>query len=156
MLTIDSTDGREQGRTPTSNTRVIFAEVAGSERNKQCIGHTLKHARAISTSSHALSNVIAALADSDHKKYIPYRESVLTRILRDSLSGTTPLVALGAISPSQHHLLPDDERGERHKLKVVVEAEEEKGEEENLKDLCRDLHRLRHTRLLRSSSPKVI
>lgn len=49
-----------------------------------------------------------ALTDKDKKNYptthIPYRDSKLTRLLKDSLSGNSITVMIGCISPSEYNL----------------------------------------------------
>ncbi len=88
--------------------KVIFAEASGSERGKLCVGRTLKHATAISRSALVLSNTIAAMSQNRRKSagkeecdavvHIPYRDSILTRMLYSSLRGDRPTVILGVIS----------------------------------------------------------
>ena len=46
-----------------------------------------------------LGNVIKALVDG-RSKYIPYRDSKLTRLLQDSLGGNTKTVMIAAVSPA--------------------------------------------------------
>lgn len=54
----------------------------------------------------ALGNCINALAENSKKsklegqKYIPYRDSKLTRILKDSLGGNSKTVMIACISPN--------------------------------------------------------
>lgn len=47
----------------------------------------------------ALGNVISALGDESRKaSHVPYRDSKLTRLLQDSLGGTSPLHFWGRLS----------------------------------------------------------
>ena len=62
--------------------------------------------RAINTSLSALGNCIAALADlatEAHRGggHVPYRDSVLTRLLQDALGGGTRAVVIATASAAQ-------------------------------------------------------
>ena len=61
---------------------LFMVDLAGSERVKksQASGLRLDEAKAISLSLSALGNVIAALTDKN-VKYVPFRDSKLTRLL---------------------------------------------------------------------------
>ncbi|RHY95697.1 hypothetical protein DYB31_016529 [Aphanomyces astaci] len=65
-------------------------DLAGSERQSKTgtTGDRLQDANKINLSLSVLGNVISALVDGK-SKYIPYRDSKLTRLLQDSL-GATP------------------------------------------------------------------
>ena len=49
-----------------------------------------------------LGMVISALADNEsgHKKIVPYRDSVLTKLLANALGGNSQTVMICAISPA--------------------------------------------------------
>ena len=67
--------------------KLCFIDLAGSEKISRSgvSGQTLEEAKKINLSLSCLGNVVSALTSSaDH---IPYRNSKLTRILRDSLNG---------------------------------------------------------------------
>ncbi len=49
-----------------------------------------------------LGNVIAALSSSN-RTHIPYRDSKLTRILQDSLSGNTRTILIACVAPTVMH-----------------------------------------------------
>lgn len=61
----------------------------GNEDNRrtQNEGIRMQESAKINESLFALSNVISAL--NNRRSYVPYRESKLTRILQDSLGGTS-------------------------------------------------------------------
>ena len=67
-------------------------------------GARLKEAQAINSGLLTLSRVIEAL--SKKKKSIPFRDAILTWILKDSLAGNTKTTLLIALSP---HLFNRDE-----------------------------------------------
>ena len=74
--------------------------MAGSEKVDP--GNTplarIGQAKAVNTSLAALGMVIAALADK--KSFVPYRASILTRILKESLGGNSKTVLVITCSPS--------------------------------------------------------
>ena len=59
----------------------------------------MKEAAKINLSLSALGNVISALVDGK-SKYIPYRDSKLTRLLQDSLGGNTKTMMVACLSPA--------------------------------------------------------
>ena len=76
--------------------KVRFVDLAGSEKQIVCEDKELiNEGSNINKSLLALTNCITVLADEKKREnthFIPYRNSKLTRILKDSLSGNTPLV----------------------------------------------------------------
>jgi hypothetical protein len=86
---------------------VTFVDLAGSERLKKtgATGERFKEGVSINSGLLALSKVIMALSDKDKKQFpvthIPYRDSKLTRLLKDSLSGNSITVMIGCVSPSE-------------------------------------------------------
>lgn len=64
-------------------------DLAGSERIKKSNSADLRldEAKFINSSLSSLGNVISALAENNSDKFVPYRSSKLTRILKDSLTG---------------------------------------------------------------------
>lgn len=61
----------------------------GRVRLSGATGQRLEESKKINQSLSALGNVIAALTDPKGRTHIPYRDSKLTRILEDSLGGTS-------------------------------------------------------------------
>jgi kinesin family member C1 len=83
--------------------KLHICDLAGSERlNKsQSVGVALKEAQHINLSLSTLSNVIEKLqAKSDH---VPYRESKLTYLLKDSLGGNSKTLAIICCNPLAEH-----------------------------------------------------
>lgn len=65
-------------------------DLAGSEKTKRtkCTRETLVEANRINSSLLALGNCISSLASAKKRGgHIPYRDSTLTKLLADSLSG---------------------------------------------------------------------
>uniref|UniRef100_A0A8C8S1A0 Kinesin-like protein n=1 Tax=Pelusios castaneus TaxID=367368 RepID=A0A8C8S1A0_9SAUR len=83
--------------------KMSLIDLAGSERasTTNTKGERLREGANINRSLLALINVINALADAKSRKsHIPYRDSKLTRLLKDSLGGNCRTVMIAAISPS--------------------------------------------------------
>ena len=89
--------------------RISLVDLAGSERatSTGATGARLKEGAEINRSLSTLGRVIAALADvstgkSAKKKgtQVPYRDSVLTWLLKDSLGGNSMTAMIAAISPA--------------------------------------------------------
>uniref|UniRef100_A0A3Q0R4X4 Kinesin family member 7 n=1 Tax=Amphilophus citrinellus TaxID=61819 RepID=A0A3Q0R4X4_AMPCI len=80
-----------------------FVDLAGSERILRTgnTGERLKESIQINSGLLALGNVIGALGDAKRKgSHIPYRDSKITRILKDSLGGNSKTLMIACISPS--------------------------------------------------------
>ena len=74
----------------TRHGKINFVDLAGSEMVKKTksSGKALTEANNINKSLMVLGNCISALSKSgDRKVHIPYRDSKLTKLLADSLSG---------------------------------------------------------------------
>ncbi|KAI3903536.1 hypothetical protein MKW98_032190 [Papaver atlanticum] len=89
--------------------KLALVDLAGSERASETNsgGQKLRDGANINRSLLALANCINALG-KQHKKglaYVPYRNSKLTRILKDGLSGNSQTVMIATVSPanSQYH-----------------------------------------------------
>ena len=81
-----------------------LADLAGSERvaHTGATGHVLKEAGHINRSLFALSKVVEALSDPKYSGIIPYRDSLLTKLLKNALGGNSQ--ALMMICCSEHRL----------------------------------------------------
>ncbi|KFV86614.1 Kinesin-like KIF18B, partial [Struthio camelus australis] len=83
--------------------KMSLIDLAGSERASvtKTKGERLREGANINRSLLALINVINALADAKSKKtHIPYRDSKLTRLLKDSIGGNCRTIMIAAVSPS--------------------------------------------------------
>ncbi|XP_059684383.1 kinesin-like protein KIF19 [Gavia stellata] len=82
--------------------RLFMIDLAGSERAAQTQnrGQRMKEGAHINRSLLALGNCIKALSDQASTKYINYRDSKLTRLLKDSLGGNSHTVMIAHISPA--------------------------------------------------------
>ena len=92
----EAEDGARQGK-------LYLVDLAGSETVKktEAEGTRFEEAKFINLSLSALSRVIAALTEND--KYIPYNDSKLTRILKNSLGGNSLTTIVINGSPSAYN-----------------------------------------------------
>ncbi|OQS01301.1 kinesin-like protein [Achlya hypogyna] len=95
-ITITSVQ-KMDGKRATSKLHLI--DLAGSERISKTAasGQRLKEAQHINRSLSALGDVIAALGT--HSKHVPYRNSKLTFLLQESLSGNSKVLMFVNVSP---------------------------------------------------------
>ncbi|WVW80817.1 hypothetical protein I302_102806 [Kwoniella bestiolae CBS 10118] len=93
--------------------KISLVDLAGSERQAStgATGTRLKEGANINKSLTTLGKVIAALAQAsaDHGKgkkkkddFVPYRDSVLTWLLKESLGGNSKTAMIAAISPADY------------------------------------------------------
>ncbi|RXK41996.1 kinesin [Tremella mesenterica] len=100
---------------PTSNmtgekvSKISLVDLAGSERQAStgATGTRLKEGANINKSLTTLGKVIAALAQASNQTgkkkkddHVPYRDSVLTWLLKESLGGNSKTAMIAAISPA--------------------------------------------------------
>ncbi|KAK2735260.1 kinesin-like protein Klp8 [Myotisia sp. PD_48] len=110
VFTLTVTQKRHDAETTMDTekvSRISLVDLAGSERatSTGATGARLKEGAEINRSLSTLGRVIAALADlsSGKKKnaaVVPYRDSVLTWLLKDSLGGNSMTAMIAAISPA--------------------------------------------------------
>lgn len=98
-LAFDQIITDENGTKTTRTSEVNLIDLAGSERasGTGATGDRLKEGSAINKSLSALGNVITALAKG---KPAPYRDSVLTKLLANSLGGNSKTIMIAAVSPA--------------------------------------------------------
>ena len=80
----------------SKSARLFIIDLAGSERVSKsgADGQTFEEAKAINSSLSILGNVINALSSESEKgktRHVPFRDSILTFLLKDSLSGNDSL-----------------------------------------------------------------
>lgn len=83
--------------------KLSLIDLAGSERGTvtENRGVRLREGAKINTSLLALANCINALGDKSKKGFfVPFRDSKLTRMLKDSLGGNCKTVMIVTISPA--------------------------------------------------------
>jgi hypothetical protein len=103
VLTLSLTLPAEEGRGKVVTSRASLVDLAGSERAKDAGAGALRRQEsiAINQSLTTLGLVISTLAARDTRDaHVPYRNSKLTHLLKDSLGGTALAVMLCTVSPS--------------------------------------------------------
>jgi kinesin family member 18/19 len=85
--------------------RLFMCDLAGSERaaHTKNTGMRMVEGSHINRSLLALGNCINALCGASRVSYVNYRDSKLTRLLKESLSGNCKTVMIAHISPSEIH-----------------------------------------------------
>lgn len=92
-----------------TTSKIHLVDLAGSERANStgATGTRLKEGAHINKSLVTLGSVISALAEMSNPTnankrilYIPYRDSILTWLLKDSLGGNSKTIMIAAISPA--------------------------------------------------------
>ncbi|KAK1323573.1 hypothetical protein QJS10_CPA02g00008 [Acorus calamus] len=103
---------RKQYQSQVLRGKLALVDLAGSERASETNsgGQKLRDGANINRSLLALANCINALGKQQKKglAYVPYRNSKLTRILKDGLSGNSQTVMVATISPADdqyHHTI---------------------------------------------------
>jgi len=83
--------------------KIKMVDLAGSEKTSktEATGNRLKEAMMINSSLTALSKVLKALCEG--AKFIPYRDSKLTRLLSDALGGNSKTSLICAASPCAYN-----------------------------------------------------
>eukprot|EP00092_Neocalanus_flemingeri_P022935 GFUD01024866.1.p1 GENE.GFUD01024866.1~~GFUD01024866.1.p1 ORF type:complete len:1003 (-),score=283.83 GFUD01024866.1:228-3236(-) len=91
-----------------TESKIHLVDLAGSERANAtgATGQRLKEGAHINKSLVTLGSVISALAEASNKQnsakhFIPYRDSVLTWLLKDSLGGNSKTIMIATISPAE-------------------------------------------------------
>ena len=93
----------ENNQSRIKSGKLNLVDLAGSERvgKTNATGQTFDEGKKINLSLTALGSVIDAL--SQNRKYVPYKDSKLTRLLADSLGGNTKTVMFANISPASYN-----------------------------------------------------
>ena len=107
QLTFEIEAQTEAGQTVINKSKLNLVDLAGSEKipfvaSEYNNAKHMKELTSINKSLSSLGNVIAALS-SNNRTHIPYRDSKLTRILQDSLSGNTRTILLACVAPTILH-----------------------------------------------------
>lgn len=104
-VTFDQISKNDSGQETKKSSTINLVDLAGSERadSTGATGDRLKEGANINKSLSALGNVISALADlsmGKKKVMVPYRDSVLTKLLQNALGGNSKTIMIAALSPA--------------------------------------------------------
>ncbi|ORX91101.1 kinesin-domain-containing protein [Basidiobolus meristosporus CBS 931.73] len=113
VFTLILTQVRSDAETKMSTekvSKISLVDLAGSERadSTGATGTRLKEGANINKSLTTLGKVISALAEQSTKRgkkkdeFVPYRDSILTWLLKDSLGGNSKTAMIAAISPADY------------------------------------------------------
>ncbi|XP_054210551.1 kinesin-like protein KIF6 isoform X8 [Homo sapiens] len=96
---------KEPGSATVRHAKLHLVDLAGSERVAKTGvgGHLLTEAKYINLSLHYLEQVIIALSEK-HRSHIPYRNSMMTSVLRDSLGGNCMTTMIATLSLEKRNL----------------------------------------------------
>lgn len=101
---------KQHSRTPgmlqvTRTGRLFMCDLAGSERaaHTKNTGMRMVEGSHINRSLLALGNCINSLGGPKKANYVNYRDSKLTRLLKDSLGGNCKTVMIAHVSPNDSH-----------------------------------------------------
>ncbi|KEP67254.1 UNVERIFIED_CONTAM: kinesin-related protein 3A, putative [Hammondia hammondi] len=100
-------EAREPGSSVIRRSKLHLVDLAGSERVKQSGVHpcdtVFREACSINLALHYLEQVIVALHEraQGRRVHVPYRNSMMTSVLRDSLGGNCQTVMVATVTPEQ-------------------------------------------------------
>uniref|UniRef100_A0A8C4RJ98 Kinesin-like protein n=1 Tax=Erpetoichthys calabaricus TaxID=27687 RepID=A0A8C4RJ98_ERPCA len=96
---------REPGSATVRRSKLHLVDLAGSERVAKTGvgGHLLTEAKYINLSLHYLEQVIIALSEKN-RSHIPYRNSMMTSVLRDSLGGNCMTSMIATVSADKKNI----------------------------------------------------
>jgi len=105
---IGMSNSSEEATSEFVSSKFHFVDLAGSERVKRtgAEGKRFEESVSINRSLFALGNVISALGDEKRRKeasHVPYRDSKLTRLLKDSLGGNSKTLMVACVSPADYN-----------------------------------------------------
>ncbi|RZB45752.1 kinesin-II 85 kDa subunit-like, partial [Asbolus verrucosus] len=135
--------------------KLTLVDLAGSERaGNRCYSTSrFREGANINKSLVALGNVISALAEDApkiskgiRKRFIPYRDSVLTWLLKDTLGGNSDTLMIATISPSSKcysETVNTLRFGQRAKLIISIPVVNEDSREKTIRELRAEIARLK-------------
>ena len=92
---------------PDTESQLFIVDLAGSERQGKTgsEGETLNEAKNINKSLLMLGRAIHAFGESGAKSHVPLRDSVLTRLLKDSFGGNSKTWMIATCSASPYNMV---------------------------------------------------
>jgi len=104
VLSVKTEHTTSDGLRKVRSSKFTLVDLAGSERQRStaAIGNRLKEASMINKSLLCLGHVINALVDREHgrERHVPFRNSKLTFLLKDTWGGNSKTCLVATVSPS--------------------------------------------------------
>ncbi|KAI9890738.1 MAG: Kinesin [Vezdaea aestivalis] len=150
--------------------RIRLVDLAGSERAASTLatGARLREGSNINKSLTTLGRVIAALAErrptSRKKEIVPYRDSILTWLLKDSLGGNSKTAMIACVSPADYDeslsTLRYADQAKRIRTRAVVNQDsvssaERDAQINDLKETIRELQLSLHDAMRLPTAPAM-
>ena len=148
QLTLSQQESQQSTTSTIFSSKLCLIDLAGSERaaSSDNRGQRMVEGANINRSLLALGNCINILSDSNKRgKFIPYRDSKLTRILKESLGGNTQTLMIACTSPAHTSIeetlntLRYAERARNIKNKVVQNVKEVEAHASEYKEIIASL-----------------
>ncbi|XP_056635115.1 chromosome-associated kinesin KIF4 isoform X1 [Diorhabda sublineata] len=148
ILTVNIAMNSKENGNENKQAKLHLVDLAGSERPKKtgAVGNTFKEGVTINKGLFVLGNVISALGDEKGQHgFIPYRDSNLTRLLKDSLGGNSITLMIACVSPADYNLeetistLRYADRAKKIKNKPIVNQDPKAAEINSLKKTIQQL-----------------
>ena len=148
QLSLEQTVKQKGSTTSLITSKMCMIDLAGSERAavSENRGQRMVEGANINRSLLALGNCINILSDANKRgKFVPYRDSKLTRILKESLGGNTQTIMIACVSPASTALeetlntLKYAERARNIKNKVERNAKEVEANVGEFRDIISSL-----------------
>ncbi|XP_072394282.1 chromosome-associated kinesin KIF4 [Diabrotica undecimpunctata] len=148
IVTINISMNNKENCHENKQAKLHLVDLAGSERPKKtgAIGNTFKEGVNINKGLFVLGNVISSLGDEKSQHgFIPYRDSNLTRLLKDSLGGNSITLMIACVSPADYNLeetistLRYADRAKKIKNKPIVNQDPQAAEINMLKKTIQQL-----------------
>ncbi|WCJ44004.1 Kinesin-like protein KIN-14U [Euphorbia peplus] len=145
LMRINICGDGEDGKAKSEVSKLWMVDLGGSERllKTGATGQTLDEGRAINLSLSALADVIAALTRK--RAHVPYRNSKLTQILKDSLGDGSKVLMLVHVSPCEEDIgeticsLSFAKRARATEINAEVSVEITKQREKRIMELEEDI-----------------
>ncbi|KAM4840973.1 chromosome-associated kinesin KIF4A-like [Thomomys bottae] len=147
IFTISIEQRKKNDKSCSFRSKLHLVDLAGSERQKKtkAEGDRLKEGININRGLLCLGNVISALGDDKRGRFVPYRDSKLTRLLQDSLGGNSHTLMIACVSPADSNLeetlntLRYADRARKIKNKPVINIDPQTAELNHLKQQVQQL-----------------
>ncbi|XP_012882619.1 PREDICTED: chromosome-associated kinesin KIF4A-like [Dipodomys ordii] len=147
IFTISIEQRKKNDKSCSFRSKLHLVDLAGSERQKKtkAEGDRLKEGININRGLLCLGNVISALGDDKRGRFVPYRDSKLTRLLQDSLGGNSHTLMIACVSPADSNLeetlntLRYADRARKIKNKPVINIDPQTAELNHLKQQVQEL-----------------